>query len=216
MRLVVVETRSGRPVRRLLAEQPATLRWLAQHDALEIHCWSSRAGAIEEPDWMVFDLDPAERRGLEQAVRVGRGLHGLLERLKLPSVVETSGRDGLHVYVPLAPGHSHAQAIAFATRVGEAVTRLVPEATMERALGRRRGRLYFDCFQNGRGKTLVAPDSLRAVDGAPVSAPLRWSEVADSLDPRRFNLRTMPGRLARVGDLFARVFRGGVRLPEHP
>jgi len=85
---------------------------------------------------------------------------------------------------------------------------------MERALNKRQGRLYLDCMQNAYGKTVVAPYSPRAIDGAPVSAPLKWDEVTKKLDPKKFNLRTMPDRLAKVGDLFARVFEERVKLPE--
>ena len=89
-----------------------------------------------------------------------------------------------------------------------------PGITVERSLGKRRGRLYLDCMQNGYGKTVVAPYSPRAIDGAPVSAPLKWSEITKKLDPLKYNIRTMPNRLAKVGDLFAAVFENGVKLPK--
>src|SRR5205814_8905530 len=95
-----------------------------------------------------------------------------------------------------------------------AVAREVPIMTVERSLAQRRGRLYLDCLQNGYGKTIVAPYSLRAIDGAPVSAPLKWEEINKKLDPLKFTLRTMPARLAKVGDLFAPVFEDRVKLPE--
>ena len=86
--------------------------------------------------------------------------------------------------------------------------------TVERSLAKRRGRLYLDCMQNAYGKTMVAPYSPRAIDGAPVSAPLEWSEITKKLDPLEFNIRTMPERLAKKGDLFARVFEERARLPQ--
>ena len=85
--------------------------------------------------------------------------------------------------------------------------------TVEHALNQRRDRLYLDCMQNAYGKTVVAPYSLRAIDGAPVSAPLKWEEVTKKLDPLKFNLRTMPNRLAKVGDLFAKVLETKTKLP---
>ena len=87
--------------------------------------------------------------------------------------------------------------------------------TLERSLAKRRGRLYFDCMQNAYGKTVIAPYSLRGIDGASVSTPLRWSEVKPGLDPRQLNLQTMPQRLRELGDLFAPALTQGVRLPRY-
>ncbi len=214
MRLAETPARTGRRlVRHLVADRPEALRWLAQHSVLTIHMWSSRVGRLESPDWVVFDLDPAEGRGIEQAVEAALVLQGLFERLSLPSVPKTSGQEGLHVFVPLAPGHGHEQALEFAAFVSAAVARELPEVTVERSSAKRRGRLYLDAYQNGYGKTVVAPYSPRARHGAPVSAPLRWSEVTAKLDPLRYTIRTMPGRLDKVGDLFEPALRDGVRLP---
>ncbi|HWS72115.1 MAG TPA: DNA ligase, partial [Thermoanaerobaculia bacterium] len=117
-------------------------------------------------------------------------------------------------FIPLAKGQTHEEAVAFATSIAGAVANEVPDITVDRALGQRRGRLYLDALQNGYGKTMVAPYSLRAIDGAPVSAPLQWEEITKKLDPKKFNLRTMPDRLAKVGDLFAPILSAGVRLPK--
>ena len=115
--------------------------------------------------------------------------------------------------VPLLPGPDHEEAAAVACRIADLIAGKVEFMTTERPLAQRKGRLYLDCLQNGYGKTIVAPYSLRAIDGAPVSAPLRWEEVNKRLDPLKFNIRTMPERLAKVGDLFRPVVDGGVHLP---
>jgi len=207
-------TTAHKSVRHLVADSPETLRWLAQMSVLTIHMWASRGASLDEPDWLVFDLDPAKGKGIEQAIDAAIIVRRLLDNLRLPSVPKTSGKRGIHVFVPLAGGYTHEEANQFACSIGAAITAKVPEFTMERALTARRGRLYLDCMQNAYGKTIVAPYSLRAIDGAPVSAPLKWDEVTKKLDPKKYNLRTMPGRLAKVGDLFARVFEERVKLPE--
>jgi len=212
--MTTVDTPSAKaPVRHLIADRPETLRWLAQHAALELHMWHSRRQNLTMPDWVVFDLDPADGKGIEQAVEVAGILQGMFDRLGLPSVPKTTGKRGIHVFVPLAPGHTYEDAQAFALSVGDTVVKQLPQVTLERAKEKRKGRLYFDCMQNGYGKTVIAPYSLRGVDGAPVSTPLKWSEVREGLDPKQFNLRTVPARLKEVGDLFAPALRQGIRLP---
>jgi len=216
--LTVIETPTRsverETVKHLVVDSRDALRWLAQMSVLTIHMWSSRGASLEHPDWLVFDLDPAKGKGIEQAIDAAIVMRKLIENLDLPSVPKTSGKRGIHVLIPLASGYTHEQVAEFACSIGEAVASQVPGITVERALAKRRGRLYLDCMQNGYGKTIVAPYSLRAIDGAPVSAPLKWSEITKKLDPSKYNLRTMPARLAKVGDLFADVFKKRAKLPK--
>ena len=205
-------TKAG-SVKHLVAADERALQWLAQNSVLEIHSWHSRAQSLTQPDWVIFDLDPAEGEGIGQAVEVAQVLRGMFERLGLPSVPKTSGKRGLHIYLPLARGHTYDDAQAFALQIGETVAKQMKQVTLERSLSKRGGRLYFDCMQNGYGETVIAPYSPRGVRGAPVAAPLRWDEVTAKLDPARFNLRTMPARLREVGNLFEPVLSRGVRLP---
>ncbi|HEY5610249.1 MAG TPA: non-homologous end-joining DNA ligase, partial [Thermoanaerobaculia bacterium] len=207
-------TRANKTVRHLVADSPEALRWLAQHSVLTIHMWSSRMQSLENPDWVVFDLDPDPKAGFLQAVDTALVLRDLFEQLEIPSVPKTSGKKGIHLFVPLAKGHTHEEATDFACKIGEAVSARLPYATVERTIAKRKGRLYLDCMQNGYGKTMVAPYSLRAADGAPVSAPLQWSEVTRKLDPSRFSLPTMPDRIGKLGDLFAPVLKQGIKIPK--
>lgn len=210
---VPARTKPG-SVHHLVVDRPEALAWLAQNAALTLHMASSRAPTLDQPDWVVFDLDPAEGRGIEQTIPVALVLRRVFEQLGLPSVPKTSGKRGLHVLVPLARGHGHEEALAFAQAIAGAVARELPEVTLDRAKNRRRGRLYLDTLQNGYGKTIVAPYSPRAIDGAPVSAPLAWSEVSKRLDPMRYTMKTMPKRLDEMGDLFAPALELGVHLPK--
>lgn len=197
----------------VVVDRPESLLWLANQSALTLHIWSSRVEHLEEPDWVFFDLDPGSG-SFEDLIQLATSLRRYLEGLELVSVPKTSGKRGLHVLVPLAPGHTYEQVHAFAQETFEVLAREHPElATTERSKDRRRGRLYLDADQNAWGKTLVAPYSPRALPHAPVSTPLAWSEVTPRLDPHRFTLDTMRRRLDRVGDLFAPALEGGQRLP---
>ena len=207
-------TTKHKSVRHLVVDSVDALRWLAQMSALTIHMWSSRGASLESPDWILFDLDPAKGKGIEQAIEAAGVMRRLLDNLELPSIPKTSGKRGIHLFVPIVSGYTHEEVADFACSIAEAVTAKVPFMTVERSLAKRRGRLYLDCMQNGYGKTVVAPYSLRAVHGAPVSAPLKWSEVNAKLDPLKFNLRSMPARVAKVGDLFADVFKNRAKLPK--
>ena len=215
LRTVETPTRTTKhkSVKHLVVDSPEALRWLAQMSALTIHMWHTREPKLEEPDWIVFDLDPAKGKGIEQAIEAALVMRKVLDGLELPSYPKTSGKRGIHVFVPLVAGYTQEQAHDFACSLAEAVASKVPFMTTERSLAKRRGRLYLDCEQNAYAKTVVAPYSLRAIDGAPVSAPLEWKEITKKLDPLKFTLRTMPKRLDKVGDLFADVLKNRVKLP---
>jgi bifunctional non-homologous end joining protein LigD len=194
--------------KRLIADNVETLAWLANLAALTLHVWSSRLPHLEQPDYTILDLDPGDGTW-KDVIDVARAIRTLLDALSLESAVKTSGKRGIHIVVPLAPGPTHDAATAFAQRIAEAVAKVLPDvATTERIKEKRKGRLYIDFLQNGEGKTIVAPYTIRALDGAPVSTPIAWSEVTEKLDPRAFTIRTVPDRIAKHGDLFA-VARSG-------
>ncbi len=203
-----------RRLEQIVVDKPPTVAWLANQSALTLHMTSSRLASLDSPDWVVFDFDPAAE-DWKALVPLAQALRALLDELKLLSLPKTSGKRGLHVFIPLAAGHTFEAVYGFAVAVGEVISRKFPElATRERALKNRHGRLYLDCEQNGRLKTMVAPYSLRAVEGAPASTPLHWDEVTTALSPGDFNAKTLEARLARVGDLFAPALKTPQRLPQ--
>ncbi|HLT30178.1 MAG TPA: non-homologous end-joining DNA ligase [Myxococcaceae bacterium] len=204
---------SDRTVQHALVSDARDLRWLANRSVITLHMWSARTDALETPDWVVFDLDPAGEH-FSEVLPLARSLRRLLEAAGLESIPKTSGKRGLHVLVPIARGPDHDQVTAWARGITRVLARLHPElSTTERMKSKRRGRLYLDALQNGRGKTVVAPYSLRDTPQATYSAPLRWSEVNARLDPGRFTLANVKRRLDRVGDLFAPALRGRQTLP---
>ena len=176
MRIVETPARTKKqPVRHLVADGPRALRWLAQNSVLEIHAWHSRAPTLTQPDWVVFDLDPAEGETIEQALEVARCCTGCSSGSGCPAFPRRPASAACTSSCRWQKGHTYEDAEAFAVQVGETVAKQLKNVTLERSLSARRGRLYFDCMQNAYGKTVVAPYSLRGVDGAPVSTPLRWS-----------------------------------------
>ncbi len=200
-------------VSHLVVDRPETLLWLANQSALTLHIPSSRISRLTEPDWVVFDLDPPEGRW-NDVIELANALRKFLQQLGIDSIPKTSGKRGLHVVVPIARGHTHQDSLEFAVAITQTLERGLPKlGTTERTIAKRQGRVYLDAFQNGYGKTMVAPYSLRAIEGAPASTPLHWSEVTPKLDPLKFNLKTMPARLKDVGNLFSPALEGRQQLP---
>ncbi len=200
--------------KRIVCDDVATLQWLANLAALTLHQWcchvppaaATRAAvdhAIALPDYVVLDLDPGNGPWAH-LVEVARAVRVLLEALKLESFVKTSGKRGVHVVVPIAPGPTHEQATSFAEKIARAVAKVLPAiSTVERMKDKRSGKLYIDYGQNGEGRTIVSPYTIRARDGAVVSMPIAWDELDEELDPTRFTIRTALARVENHGDLFA-------------
>ncbi len=199
--------------RRLLIGNVDALLWMVNQAALTFHTWSTRVGSLLEPDWAVIDLDPGRSTSWPQVIEIATAVRRLLELLEVESVVKTSGQKGLHILVPLAAQQRLDDAHRFAEGVCAMVAKLVPElVSLSHDEKERRGRLFLDHLQNFRGKTLVAPYSLRAVDGAPVSTPLSRDEVTPALDPKTFSRKVVLQRLTERGDLFERALQGRVVL----
>lgn len=219
---VRVVSATGR--RLLVVDDREALAWLANLAALTLHGWASHVpfgaregaeveAALDRPDWVVFDLDPGDGP-FRDLITIARALRKALDALALDCVLKTSGKRGLHVLVPLARVHHHDEVKRFAGTVARAIAAHLPAiATAERSARARGGRVYVDWLQNGRGKTLAVPYTLRAVDGAPVSTPIAWSELTERLDPRALGMKAALRRLDRKGDLLAEALKGRARLP---
>ncbi|AZI35575.1 hypothetical protein NT2_07_01420 [Caenibius tardaugens NBRC 16725] len=149
-----------------------------QMGTIEFHVWGSRIDDVEAPDRMIFDLDPDDGLDFAVVTRAAEDIRDRLAGLGLTSFAMLSGGKGVHVVVPLVPGHSWDAHRDFAKRFAEALARAEPErfiATMSKA--RRKGRIFIDWLRNQRGSTAVAPYSVRARDGAPVAVPVTWPEL---------------------------------------
>ncbi len=175
-----------------LCDDVESVMYLANLGSIPLHVWASRVGSLERPDWCILDLDPKDAP-FAHVVQLARAIHQLCQRIDLPCFAKTSGGSGLHVLIPLAGQLTHAESRTLAQLLGQVMVRDHPDlATLTRAVAQRAGRVYLDCLQNGHGKTIAGPFSARAVPGARVSMPLRWSEVNARLDPAAFTIKTAP------------------------
>ncbi len=204
----------------VLVEDLATLVWLANLAAIELHTPLARAPQMGRPTCLVFDLDPGAPATIVECCRVALTLQGTFQRLGLQSFAKTSGSKGLQVYVPLnEPGATYEQTKTFARTVAELLEQSEPELVVSRMTkSRRTGKVLIDWSQNDARKTTVCVYSLRATGRPGVSTPLQWGEVSDALDsgdPARlaFTPEQVLERVARLGDLFAEVLSLVQALP---
>jgi len=181
-----------------VCDSEAALLYVINLGTIPLHVWASRVGSLERPDWCILDLDP-KGAPFAHVVRIARALRELSEELGLRAFIKTSGASGLHVLIPLGAQCTYEQSRSLAQLMAWTITRELGDiATIARALRERGGKVYVDYLQNVHGQLLVAPFSVRPLPGAPVSTPLRWSEVKPGLDPVRFNIRTVLARLRKL------------------
>jgi len=196
-----------------LVNDRETLLWMVQMHCIDMNAWYSQVDKPERPDYVVFDLDPPEsRNGFTQAIRVAHLVRKALERLELDSYVKTSGADGIHVLVPITRRSTYADTYEFAERLSRALEGENPGLVTTEWLKKKRRGVLVDHRQNGHGKTIASPYSVRPKAGAPVSTPLRWEELGEKVRPRDFGMRDALARVEKHGDLFEPVLQGGQAL----
>jgi bifunctional non-homologous end joining protein LigD len=183
-------SKEGGTVCHTVCDDTATLLYLADQAALTLHRWLSRVGRENHPDRMVFDLDPAGDDDFAAVREAAQLLGELLDELKLPSALMTTGSRGLHVIVPLDGRNDFDEVRAFAKDVADALVAGHPDRLTTAARKKDRGdRLYLDVQRNAYAQTAVAPFTVRAIPGAPVATPMAWSQLDDpGLDARRWTI----------------------------
>ncbi|GEP51752.1 ATP-dependent DNA ligase [Flavobacterium noncentrifugens] len=198
----------------LLCQDKETLLFLANYGCIEMNPWSSRIGSLNNPDYIIFDLDP-KGAPMKNIVKTALKVKEILDSLSVPAYIKTSGGNGLHVFIPVEPKYTYEQTRNFSHLVSQMVHRDLPEITsLERMPNKRKGKVYLDFLQNGKGKTMASIYSLRPREGAGVSTPLEWNEINDGLDLKAFNIKTIPDRLADKGDLWKDFFKNAINLKE--
>jgi DNA ligase D len=194
---------SGRYADEICPTEPAAVLWAANLGCLTFHPWPVRRGDTEHPDELRIDLDPQPGTDYADAVRAAMELREVLDGLGLRGWPKTSGGRGLHVYVPIAPRWTFVQVRRSAIAIARELERRAPERITTAWWKEERGtKIFVDYNQTARDRTIACAYSVRPRPHAPVSAPLRWEEVGSAV-PADFDITTMPGRFAEVGDVHA-------------
>jgi bifunctional non-homologous end joining protein LigD len=191
----------------LYIEDEAGLVAVVQMGTLELHPWGVTVERPDRPDRIIFDLDPAEGLGFDSVVAAALDVRDRLEGMGLRSFAKTTGGKGLHVVVPILPDSEWRDAKAFAKGLAERMSEERPDLYLARiSKAEREGRIFIDYLRNDPTSTAVGPYSTRSRPGAPVSLPIEWNQVTPGLDPKAFNLRTVPDIMAKTPDPWADIF----------
>jgi bifunctional non-homologous end joining protein LigD len=196
-----VQFPSGHSTVFALVDNAAALAWVINLGCIELHTWHSRVPRIEEPDYVLIDLDPSREGQWPYVRQIALVVREVMEELGLAAYPKTSGATGLHILAPIKPELPYPDVRRFAKALAEEVERRIGDqevATTTWRVADRRG-VFVDFGQNSRDKTIACAYSVRPVPDARVSAPLLWEEVAD-VDPAAFTVQTMRDRIAKVGD----------------
>lgn len=210
---VSIESESEqKTVEYLLCQDKASLIYLVNLGCIDFNPWNSRVGHLDKPDYLIIDLDP-EKTSFENVIAVANAVRELLENLQIDSFPKTSGKRGMHIYIPMGAKYTYDQVRQFAQLLCLQIHEKLPKLTsMIHNPKERQGKVYLDYLRNARGQTAASVYSVRAYTGATVSTPLKWNEVNAKLDPSRFTMKTMPKRIEKVEDLFRGVLGKGVNI----
>jgi bifunctional non-homologous end joining protein LigD len=193
----------------------ATLAWLGQEAAMELHPWTSRTDAPHLPSYALVDIDPGPDTTWDEVLVLARLYRSALEHLGVRGQPKVTGKRGIQVWIPVVRGPTFDETRAWVEGLSRAIGATVPDlVSWEWAKRARKGKARLDYTQNVINKTLVAPYSPRPAAGAPISMPIDWDELDDpELRPDRWTIRTGPERIAQRGDLFAPVLSEAQQLP---
>ncbi|WP_225727040.1 MULTISPECIES: non-homologous end-joining DNA ligase [unclassified Nocardia] len=205
--------RYGRHADELCVRELADVIWAVQMSTVEFHPWNSRAADTESPDEWRIDLDPMPDCPWSRVQQVAGVVREVLNELGATGFPKTSGGNGIHVYVRIAPEHGFREVRRAALAFAREIERRAPDDVTTTWWRRDRDpkMLFVDYNQNARDHTIAAAYSVRGVPAATVSAPVHWDEIPD-IDPHDFTISTMPKRYAALGDLHADIDNTVFRL----
>lgn len=200
----------------IIATEPASLVWLANLAALELHQLHSRKPKFDFPDYMVFDLDPPEGYDFKKVVPIAFDLKELVESLGYTAFVKTTGGKGVHICCPLEPKFDFQMVFEASRLIAQPfVDRNASSTTLHIKKEARKGRVLIDIYRIRSGQSIVSPYSLRGRAGAPVSMPLTWNELAQLKSPLEYNIRTALEKVLKDGDAWEGMGAYSVELHTH-
>jgi len=192
----------------VVVKNAATLAYLAEQDCITLHAWLSRVDRPNDPDMLIFDLDPSDS-GFEQVRQAAIALHNILSEVGISPLIKTTGSRGLHVIVRLDRSADFEHSRSFAQNIAILVVKQNSEhLTIEQRKDKRKGRVFIDTMRNNYGQTAVAAYSVRALPGAPIAAPLDWEELKNPrINPQSFTIQNIFRRLSVKGDPWQKSWR---------
>ncbi len=198
----------------IICDNKPTLTYLNNLGCIEINPWHSTIAALDNPDYLIIDIDPSAKNTFEQVIEAANVVKQVLDKAGAPCYCKTSGSTGLHVYVPTAKKYTYEQVKDFAYLICMLASDELPGfTTLERNLQKRGNKhIYMDYLQNRRGQTIACVYSLRPKRGATVSTPLLWKEVKNGLTPQDFTIHNVLKRVKRMGDIFTPILGKGIDL----
>ena len=205
---IFVQFPSGHSTVFAIVDNAAALVWVANLGCIELHTWHSRVPEIERPDYLLIDLDPTSDGQWPLVREIALVVREVMDELGLRSYPKTSGATGFHVLAPIRPDLPFPEVRRFAKALAEEVERRVGDQAIATTTWRVADRVgvFVDFGQNARDRTIASAYSVRPTPDARVSAPLEWDEVS-AVDPAAFTVRSMPGRIAAVGDPMQGMWR---------
>lgn len=190
------------------------LLYMVQLGCIEINPWNSTVKHLNKPDWLVMDLDP-EAISFDQIIETAKVVRRVCDELGIPSYPKTSGKTGIHIYIPVNAKYTYDQSKQFAQLLASLIhERAGAFTSIERLPKKRQKKIYIDFLQNREGQTLAAPYSLRPTPAATVSTPLHWEEVKRGLMPENFTIKNVSKRLGKVGDIWGPVLGRGIDIKQ--
>ncbi len=197
----------------IVCNNKETLGYLVNLGCIEFNPWNNRIQHPENPDYLIFDLDPSEKNTFKQVIEAARVTKEILDMYEIPGYCKTSGSSGIHIYVPMGAQYTYEQVRDFANIIVQMVQQRLPKTTtLERTLRKRGAKIYLDYLQNRTGQTVASVYSVRPKPGATVSMPIEWNELTPDLSLLDFTIHNTLARLNKLGDIFLPVLGEGVDL----